>query len=69
MMGRGDFSRQSFLGQDSELILANTRAAIVGAGGGGSHIAQQLAHLGVGHIRLIDPQEIDYWRYFKRCGG
>ena len=33
--------------------------AIIGLGGGGSHIAQQLAHLGVGHFRLIDPQEIE----------
>ena len=54
-----DFSRQSFLGKDSTKILAETRVAIVGLGGGGSHIAQQLAHLGVGHYRLIDPQEIE----------
>ena len=59
MTDRGDFSRQSFLGPDSEQILADVRVAIVGLGGGGSHIAQQLAHLGVEHIRLIDPQEID----------
>lgn len=59
MMIRGDFSRQSFLGQNSEQTLASTRATIVGLGGGGSHIAQQLAHLGVGHIRLIDPQEME----------
>jgi molybdopterin/thiamine biosynthesis adenylyltransferase len=32
---------------------------IVGLGGGGSHIAQQLAHLGVGHIALVDPQIIE----------
>ena len=54
-----DFSRQSFLGANSEQTLADARVAIVGLGGGGSHIAQQLAHLGVGHIRLVDPQEID----------
>lgn len=54
-----DFSRQSFLGPDSEKILAGIRATIVGLGGGGSHIAQQLAHLGVGHCRLMDPQTID----------
>jgi len=59
MTSRGDFSRQSFLGHDAERILANTRVVIVGLGGGGSHIAQQLAHLGVGHFRLIDPQEIE----------
>jgi len=54
-----DFSRQSFLGADSEQILRDARVAIVGLGGGGSHIAQQLAHVGIGHIRLIDPQEIE----------
>ena len=54
-----EFSRQSFLGADSERIFANTRVAIVGLGGGGSHIAQQLAHLGVGHIALVDPQTIE----------
>lgn len=58
-MNRGDFSRQSFLGPDSQSILAKARIAIAGLGGGGSHIAQQLAHLGVGNIRLIDPQRIE----------
>jgi molybdopterin/thiamine biosynthesis adenylyltransferase len=59
MTSRGDFSRQSFLGANAEQILTATRVTIVGLGGGGSHIAQQLAHAGVGHFRLIDPQEID----------
>jgi hypothetical protein len=58
-MKRGDFSRQSFLGERSEEILARTRVAIVGLGGGGSHIAQQLAHIGVGEFRLIDPDSIE----------
>ena len=59
MTSQGDFSRQSFLGPDAERIPAGARVVLVGLGGGGSHIAQQLAHLGVGHFRLIDPQEID----------
>lgn len=59
MNPRGDFTRQSFLGAGSEQKLANTRVAIVGLGGGGSHVAQQLAHVGIGDIRLIDPQEIE----------
>jgi molybdopterin-synthase adenylyltransferase len=54
-----DFSRQSFLGEHSAELLANVRVAIVGLGGGGSHIAQQLAHVGVGHYRLIDPDCIE----------
>jgi molybdopterin/thiamine biosynthesis adenylyltransferase len=54
-----DFTRQSFLGTQSEKILAGSRVTVVGLGGGGSHIAQQLAHLGVGNIRLIDPDKIE----------
>ncbi|MEA3194320.1 MAG: hypothetical protein QOD26_2653 [Betaproteobacteria bacterium] len=54
-----DFSRQSFLGPQAQKILANTRAAVVGLGGGGSHIAQQLAHIGVGEIRILDPDKIE----------
>jgi molybdopterin/thiamine biosynthesis adenylyltransferase len=54
-----DFTRQSFLGAHAEELLSNIRVAIVGLGGGGSHIAQQLAHVGVGHIRLLDPDAIE----------
>jgi molybdopterin-synthase adenylyltransferase len=54
-----ELSRQSFLGRKSDKDLAKTRVAIVGLGGGGSHIAQQLAHLGVGSFRLIDPDRIE----------
>jgi molybdopterin/thiamine biosynthesis adenylyltransferase len=32
---------------------------VVGAGGLGSHIVQQLAFLGVGHLTVIDPDELD----------
>lgn len=59
MSGDRDFSRQSFLGERSEEILTGARVAIVGLGGGGSHVAQQLAHLGVGHYRLLDSQTIE----------
>ncbi len=54
-----DFSRQSFLGDDAEEILRDVRVTIVGLGGGGSHIGQQLAHLGVGHYCLIDSDLIE----------
>jgi molybdopterin/thiamine biosynthesis adenylyltransferase len=59
MTSRGDYSRQSFLGADSDEILASARVVIAGLGGGGSHIAQQLAHVGVGDYRLIDPDVIE----------
>jgi molybdopterin-synthase adenylyltransferase len=51
--------RQGFLGSSSDQILDQTRAAIIGLGGGGSHINQQLAHLGVGQLLQIDPDTIE----------
>jgi hypothetical protein len=49
------FSRQVLLfGETGQRRLRELRVAIVGAGGGGSLIAQSLAHLGVGGIILID---------------
>lgn len=59
MSNQPDLSRQSFLGATSDQTFASARAMIVGLGGGGSHIAQQLAHLGVGGFRLVDPQVIE----------
>lgn len=54
-----NLSRQSFLGDDSERRMASTTACIVGLGGGGSHIAQQLAHVGVGNFVLVDFDRVD----------
>lgn len=54
-----DLSRQSFLGSNSDTLLKRTRVAIVGLCGGGSHVAQQLAHLGVGHFVVCDPDVVE----------
>jgi hypothetical protein len=51
--------RQSFLGAKSDEVFSQCRAAIIGLGGGGSHIAQQLAHLGVGNFLLFDPDHVE----------
>jgi molybdopterin-synthase adenylyltransferase len=48
-------ARQEFLGPDSTQVLANACVGIVGNCGGGSHVAQQLAHIGIGQFVLIDP--------------
>jgi molybdopterin-synthase adenylyltransferase len=53
------FSRQSFLGKASDEIFANFRACIIGLGGGGSHIAQQLAHIGVGRFLIYDADRVE----------
>ena len=52
------YQRQSFLGKKSEAIIAQTVIGIVGLGGGGSHVAQQLAHLGFRRFVLCDHDRI-----------
>ncbi len=56
---RLNLQRQSFLGRGSDRVLGLTRIAIIGLGGGGSHIAQQSAHIGVGQYVLFDPDRIE----------
>jgi hypothetical protein len=53
------FIRQSFLGENSEDLIAGARIGVVGLSGGGSHIAQQLAHLGFLDYALFDEQRIE----------
>lgn len=68
--GRGlNLARQSFLGPRSDEILHKTNVAIVGLGGGGSHIAQQLAHLGVGNFLLLDADRIEDTNLNRLVGG
>ncbi|HTN14475.1 MAG TPA: ThiF family adenylyltransferase [Sphingomonadaceae bacterium] len=62
-------SRQSFLGADSDERLAGLMVAIGGLGGGGSHVAQQLAHVGVGGFVLIDDDRIDETNLNRLVGG
>jgi hypothetical protein len=52
-------ARQSFLGENSEEIFVGAEVAIVGACGGGSHVAQQAAYLGVGRFLLLDEDYTD----------
>jgi hypothetical protein len=47
------------LGQHAESVFNSATVAIVGLGGGGSHVAQQLAHVGIGNFILLDSQEIE----------
>lgn len=48
-----------FFGKVGQDRLRAAKVAVVGAGGLGSHVCQQLAYLGVGEIRLIDYEELD----------
>lgn len=49
------FERQSFLGANAQTSIERARVGIVGLGGGGSHIVQQLAHLGFCRFEVFDP--------------
>ena len=61
--------RQSFLGLDSDAMLDDLVVGIVGLGGGGSHVAQQLAHVGVGNFVLVDPDKIEDTNLNRLVGG
>jgi len=62
-------ARQSFLGPESEFVLRDSHALIAGLGGGGSHVAQQLAHIGVGHFDLCDPGRYEEKNHNRTVGG
>lgn len=53
------YDRQSFLGKDSERIFATVRVGVFGLGGGGSHVVQQLAHLGIKNFTICDPDKVE----------
>lgn len=61
--------RQEFLGAKSESVLASTKIGIVGLGGGGSHVAQQAGHIGIGRYVLVDPDQIDLSNTNRLVGG
>jgi hypothetical protein len=64
-----DASRQSFLGNDSERIFALCKVGVVGLSGGGSHIVQQSAHVGVLNYVAIDPKCMAQKHLHRLVGG
>ena len=59
-MSDNRFDRQIRLfGKEGQAKIEAARVAVVGIGGLGSHVVQQLALLGVRHLALIDSQELD----------
>lgn len=60
ILNLGDmYHRQGFLGPDAQNISERATVGIVGLGGGGSHLNQQLAHLGFQRIVLCDAQRVE----------
>jgi len=59
-MNAARFDRQlALFGFEGQRRLRDARVVVVGAGGTGSVVAPQLALLGVGHISIIDHDEIE----------
>jgi molybdopterin-synthase adenylyltransferase len=54
-----NLQRQSFLGPDSEAVISAVQVAVVGLCGGGSHVAQQLGHIGFKNLHLVDHDHAD----------
>lgn len=48
-----------FFGREGQARLSAARVAVVGVGGLGTHVVQQLALLGVGSMTLIDSEELE----------
>jgi molybdopterin/thiamine biosynthesis adenylyltransferase len=63
------YSRQTFLGSDAPRLFRTAKVAIIGLGGGGSHVAQQLAYVGIGHIQLYDPDHVDHSNLNRLVGA
>jgi hypothetical protein len=54
------WSRQALLlGSRGQALLREMKVVVIGAGGGGSLVIQQLSHLGVGEVVAIDPDRVD----------
>ena len=63
------FHRQVLLiGGAGQASLEATTVAVVGLCGGGSHVVQQLAHLGVGEIIGIDPDQAEIHNRSRMIG-
>lgn len=63
------YARQGFLGERSQNIIGQAKIGIVGLGGGGSHINQQLAHIGFQHIVLCDVDRVELSNLNRLVGG
>lgn len=64
-----DNDRQGFLGANHVDVLGSYRVAVVGVGGGGSHFAQQLAHIGIGTVCVFDSDHMTEHNQTREVGS
>lgn len=59
-IARPRLDRQSLaIGPRADAALRRARVAVIGVSGGGSHVVQQLAHIGIGTLIPIDDQLVE----------
>jgi len=64
------YSRQKILiGEEGQRLLGGATVGIVGLGGGGSHVVQQLTLLGLGRLILVDHDTIDETNRHRLVGA
>jgi molybdopterin/thiamine biosynthesis adenylyltransferase len=64
------FGRQVLMfGAAGQEMLRGMTVAVVGAGGGGSLLVQSLAHLGVGHLIIVDFDRVDITNLSRVVGA
>jgi molybdopterin-synthase adenylyltransferase len=62
-------ARQSFLGPESDAVLEAATIGMIGLGGGGSHVGQQCAHMGIGGFAGADRDVIEDTNTNRLIGG
>ena len=63
------YLRQSFLGQDSDGLISRCTVGVIGLGGGGSHVVQQLAHVGFQNYVIYDDDVVEETNLNRLIGG
>jgi molybdopterin/thiamine biosynthesis adenylyltransferase len=56
---RERLDRQNVAIPNSDAALARATVAVIGLSGGGSHVVQQLAHLGIGRLIVVDNELVE----------
>jgi hypothetical protein len=67
--GTNIYSRQSFLGEKAQEYFSSIKVVIAGYGGGGSHIGQQCAHLGIKNPVVFDSDILEDSNLNRLIGG
>ena len=57
-----------FFGKEGQERLAEVQVSVIGIGGLGTHVVQQLALLGVGKLTLIDSEDLDFTNLNRYIG-